>query len=116
MKSLILSILATIFTTIAFGQAAAKKQLVLDKNKQVDTLQAACGTCMFKMKGTGCTLAIKYNDTCYYVTGTDIDDHGDAHDKAGFCNAIRKAKVQGEVKNGKFVVTYFELLKPKPIF
>jgi hypothetical protein len=32
----------------------------------------------------------------------------------GFCNAIRKAKVQGEIVNNKFVATYFELLSTKP--
>jgi hypothetical protein len=45
------------------------------------------------------------------VQGTAIDDHGDAHDEKGFCNAVRKAKVQGSLKGDKFVVTYFELLK-----
>lgn len=111
-----LSLLALIFAIVSFGQDAVKKQLVLNKNKQIDTLDVACGTCMFKMKGTTCTLALKYNDTCYFVRGTDIDDHGDAHDKMGFCSAIRQAKVQGEVKDGKFIVTYFELLKPKSNF
>ena len=43
------------------------------------------------------------------MEGTSIDDHGDAHDQEGFCNAISKAKVQG--KGDKFRVTYFELLK-----
>ncbi len=99
-------------TTSIFAQQIPKKGLVFDSNKPAYKLEASCGTCMFKMKGIGCTLAVKYNDTCYYVTGTDIDDHGDAHDKAGFCNAIRKAKVQGTVKDGKFAVTFFELLKP----
>jgi hypothetical protein len=46
------------------------------------------------------------------VQGTSIDDHGDAHDEKGFCMAVRKAKVQGSVKDDKFVVSYFELLKP----
>ncbi len=47
----------------------------------------------------------------YFVEGTGIDDHGDAHDNEGFCNAIKKAKVQGSVVKDKFVVTYFELIK-----
>jgi hypothetical protein len=45
------------------------------------------------------------------VEGTDIDDHGDAHGEDGFCNAIRKAQVQGKVEGDKFVVTYFKLVK-----
>jgi hypothetical protein len=34
---------------------------------------------MFKIKGKDCKLAVRYNNTCYFVFGTDIDDHGDAH-------------------------------------
>lgn len=98
--------------TSTFAQQTPKKILLFDSNKPIYTLDASCGTCMFKMKGKDCNLAVKYNDTCYFVSGTDIDDHGDAHSTAGFCNAIRKAKVQGTVKDGKFAVTFFELLKP----
>ena len=35
----------------------------------------------------------------------------DAHSDSGFCNAIRKADVQGKVMNNKFHVTYFKLNK-----
>lgn len=80
---------------------------------KVDTLNAACGTCMFKMKGDGCKLTVKYNDQYFFVKGTDIDDHGDAHEKEGFCNAIRNAKVQGKLVGNSFVVTYFELFNWK---
>jgi hypothetical protein len=45
------------------------------------------------------------------VDGTNIDDHGDAHDTEGFCNAIKKAKVQGSIVKGRFEATYFELIK-----
>ena len=46
----------------------------------------------------------------YFVEGTKIDEHGDAHAHDGFCSAIRKAEVVGEVKNNKFVVSHFKLL------
>ena len=36
--------------------------------------------------------------------------YGDAHAEDGFCNSIRKAKVQGEVKDNRFKVTYFQLI------
>lgn len=74
------------------------------------TVEAACGECQFKMKGKSCDLAIRMNGQSYFVDGTKIDDHGDAHAKDGFCNAVRKAEVKGEVKNGRFVATYFKLL------
>jgi hypothetical protein len=112
MKSFLLMFICSVFYLSSFSQDTGKKKLVLDKSKPVLELETACGTCMFKMKGSGCLLAVKHEGKSYFVTGTDIDDHGDAHDKDGFCNAIRKAKVQGSVKEDKFVVTYFELLKP----
>ena len=76
-------------------------------------LETACGTCMFKMKGKGCVLAVKYNDSAYFIKGTNIDDYGDAHAKNGFCNAVKKARIQGELKDNIFWVTYFEVLNPK---
>ena len=66
---------------------------------------------MFKMEGKGCHLAVKFKGNNYFVAGTSIDDHGDAHDKEGFCNAIKKAKIQGSIVKDRFVVTYFELIK-----
>ncbi|MFY7758532.1 MAG: DUF6370 family protein [Flavobacterium stagni] len=49
----------------------------------------------------------------YYVIGTKLDDHGDAHAEDGFCSAIRQAEVIGEIKGNTFVVTYFKLLPLK---
>ena len=103
--------LSIIISITSFSQDNSKKKLVLDKSKPVVELETACGTCMFNMKGSGCILAVKQEGKTYFVTGTDIDDHGDAHDKDGFCNAVRKAKVQGTVVGDKFAVTYFELMK-----
>ena len=54
------------------------------------------------------------NGKSYFAEGTTIDEHGDAHAKDGFCEAIRKAEVQGEVINNRFKVTYFKLVKPEP--
>lgn len=111
MKKICLFIFSTMLLMASFAQDGTKKKLEFDKNKPVYELAAACGTCMFKMKGTGCALAVTYEGKNYFVAGTNIDDHGDAHDKNGFCNAIRKAKVQGAVVDDKFLVSYFELLK-----
>ena len=62
------------------------------------------------MKGKDCKLAVRYQKKPYYVQGTSIDDHGDAHEDKGFCSVIRKARVQGKLKGDKFVVTYFKLI------
>jgi len=83
----------------------------LDKSKPVQVLEAACGICQFDMRGDDCALAVRVNGTNYYVTGTGIDDHGDAHAKDGFCNSIRRAEVQGSVVDGRFRVTYFKVVK-----
>lgn len=80
--------------------------------KKILTVDAACGQCQFEMKGNGCTLAVRLDGKTYFVEGTDIDGHGDAHADDGFCNAVRKAQVQGEVRNNRFRVSYFKLLKP----
>ena len=82
-----------------------------DPKKKILIVEAACGECRFKMKGDGCDLAIRIKGKTYFVDGTDIDSHGDAHAKDGFCNAIRKTEIQGEIVNNRFVATYFKLLK-----
>ena len=100
MKNLLLMILLFAGITV-FSQSVQKKQVV----------EVACGQCQFKMKGKkGCDLAVRMGGKSYFVEGTGIDDHGDAHSKEGFCNAISKAEVTGEVNDGKFVATSFKLL------
>ncbi|MFP5471969.1 MAG: DUF6370 family protein, partial [Bacteroidia bacterium] len=71
--------------------------------------EASCGQCQFGMEGEGCTLAVRINGKPYFVEGTSIDEHGDAHAHDGFCNAIKHAHVTGEVKNNRFVATSFEV-------
>ncbi|MEY3678325.1 MAG: hypothetical protein RI924_466 [Bacteroidota bacterium] len=73
-------------------------------------VEASCGICKFGMEGDDCALAVKIDGKPYYVDGTSIDEHGDAHGKTGFCNAIRKAEVMGRLENGRFKVTKFKLL------
>lgn len=75
--------------------------------------EAACGQCRFGLKGDDCNLAVRIDGKAYFVDGTGIDDHGDAHAKDGFCNAIRKAAVKGKLVNDRFVASYFKLL-PEP--
>ncbi|MBL0355792.1 MAG: hypothetical protein IPP72_02405 [Chitinophagaceae bacterium] len=76
--------------------------------------EAACGMCQFGMKADACKLAVRINGKPYHVEGTSINAYGDAHAKDGFCNAIRKAEVQGTVKDDKFVATYFKLVNNTP--
>jgi hypothetical protein len=87
-----------------------QKLSVPDSTKKIMTVQASCGKCNFKMKDDDCHLAVRIKGKAYFVDGIGIDDLGDAHAANGFCKAIRKAKVQGTIVNGRFVATYFKLL------
>ena len=81
---------------------------------KVQIVEASCGQCQFGMKDKpGCDLAVRIDGKSYFVEGTDINKHGDAHAHDGFCSAIRQAEVVGEVKDNKFVVSHFKLLPQK---
>jgi hypothetical protein len=111
MKSFFSSIVCLLFISSAFGQKSDPKVSRPDPNKKIQIVETACGECQFKLSGKGCELAVRIDGKSYFVDGTDIDSHGDAHAKDGFCNAVRKAEVQGEIVNDRFKVTYFKLLK-----
>ncbi|RTQ47927.1 hypothetical protein EJV47_18020 [Hymenobacter gummosus] len=73
-------------------------------------VEASCGQCQLGLPGKDCDLAVRFDGRAYFVDGTSIDGHGDAHAKDGFCNAIRRAEVRGQVVNQRFVATHFRLL------
>ena len=112
MKSTVAILFLILVTLNASAQKEKNDVSVLDKNKKVLIVETACGECQFKLKGDDCDLAIRIDDKAYFVDGTHIDSHGDAHAKDGFCNSIRKAEVQGKIINNRFKVTYFKLIKP----
>ena len=112
MKNILLIFLFCIIAQMSFAQQKdGSKQP--DPEKKLMEVEASCGQCKFGLEGTDCDLAVRIDGKAYYVDGTKIDDHGDAHAKDGFCNAIRKAKVQGEVVNNRFIATYFKLTPDK---
>jgi Family of unknown function (DUF6370) len=81
------------------------------KEIKYQIVEVSCGQCQFGMtEKKGCDLAVRINRKSYFVEGTKIDEHGDAHAHDGFCSAIRKAEVVGEIKSNKFVVSSFKLL------
>ncbi|BFM43671.1 DUF6370 family protein [Flavobacterium sp. CFS9] len=82
-------------------------------NEKPVIVETACGECQFGMKGKSCDLAVRIDGKTYFVDGTTIDEHGDAHAKDGFCNAVRKASVFGKVENDRFKVSSFTLIKEK---
>ncbi len=73
-------------------------------------VEASCGQCQFGMPGSGCDLAIRMEEKLYYVDGSSIDGHGDAHADDGLCNCVRKAVVSGKVVNGRFLASEMKLV------
>lgn len=112
MKSLLIAISLSV-ASAALGQNNKTSISQPDPLKKIDTVEAACGLCQFDMKADECKLAVRMDGKTYFVEGTSIDDHGDAHAKGGFCTTVRKVAVQGELVNNRFKVTYFKLLPLK---
>jgi hypothetical protein len=101
-----------IFLVLLFASISMHAQ---DKKKieKPQIVEASCGECKFGMKGKSCDLAIRMDGKTYFVDGTTIHDHGDAHAENGFCNAIRKASVTGEIVGNRFKATSFTLIAEK---
>ncbi len=114
MKAFIISLCSSFFVLIVSGQAGTTAVHKPDSTKKMLIAEASCGQCKLGLPGTGCNLAIRINGKAHFVDGTAIDDHGDAHAKDGFCSAVRKAEVQGEIVDNRFKATYFKLL-PAPV-
>lgn len=102
MKNFILIIGLIFFHSASFGQQKA----ILDSVK----VKISCGQCNFKMEGNSCDLAIKYKRHYYFVDGSTIDDHGDAHGADGFCSKVREAYVSGKIEESRFSATKIELV------
>ena len=75
-------------------------------------VEAACGKCLFGMtEKRSCNLAVRIDGKSYFVDGTNIHEHGDAHADDGFCVMIRSASVKGEIIDGRFKSESFTLIK-----
>ena len=103
----------SLFVVCGCGQSNKISINKPDATKKIQIVEASCGECQLGLPGKGCDLAVRINGKAYFVDGTSIDKHGDAHAEDGFCEAIRKAEVQGEIVNDRFKATYFKLIKPE---
>jgi hypothetical protein len=112
MKKLLFTLSIGLCCFVANAQTTQKKTTTA---KQINnqTVEIACGECQFKMKGKDCELAIRIDGKSYFVDGKSIDDFGDAHGKHGFCNAISKAEVTGEIVDNRFKAKTIKLLPEK---
>ena len=71
----------------AIPSVSAETGSPIENNISINrVVEAACGQCQFRMtEKSGCDLAVKINGISYFVDGTTIHDHGDAHADDGFC-------------------------------
>ncbi len=113
MKAVFTTLFFCFSLVVAQSQTSEIKQNIPDSTKKIITVEASCGKCQFGMKAKDCSLAVRIDGKSYFVDGSSIDEHGDAHAKDGFCEAIRKAEVQGEIVNDRFKATYVKLLPVK---
>lgn len=110
MKLFLFIIILTTASFCAKAQTVEPKALPETSSTDIQIVEASCGECKFGMPGTGCQLAVRIGGKGYFVDGTAIDKHGDAHSETGFCNAVRKAEVQGRIVDNRFVAKSFKLL------
>ena len=100
-----------VLTAAVLGGCSPSSPAAVKEVELVDrTVEIACGQCQFKLPGSGCDLAIRVDGKAYFADGSNIDDHGDAHAADGLCNAIRKAKVTGTIRHGRFQAKQIELI------
>ena len=94
-------------------EVAAKTESPKGNNMSINqVVDAACGQCQFGITGkAGCDLAVRIDGESYFVDGTTIHDHGDAHADDGFCETIRQVEVKGEIIDGRFKAESFTLVK-----
>ena len=111
MKSVLIILCSNFFISIVWGQTT--KSSSPDPNKKIQVADISCGKCKLGLPGKTCELAVGIDNKAYYVDGANIDAFGDAHADDGFCNAVRKAEVQGEIVDNRFKLTYVKLLPEK---
>jgi hypothetical protein len=104
------AVLLSAVLTIAVGCRPSSPAPAAAVKKISGTVEASCGQCQMGLEGGGCDVAVRIEGTAYYVDGVGIDDHGNAHATDGFCNAVRQARVTGELVDGRFVAESFVLL------
>ena len=94
-------------------EVPAKTESLKGNNMSINqVVDAACGQCQFGITGkAGCDLAVRIDGESYFVDGTTIHDHGDAHADDGFCETIRQVEVKGEIIDGRFKAETFTIIK-----
>ncbi len=86
----------------------------------LEQADVACARCVFRMDESrldgapGCPWAIEVNGEHHLLYGPVPQDHFN-HGPDGICNMRRQAKVEGTVRNDKFIATAIKLHPAKDI-
>jgi hypothetical protein len=112
MKSMLI-IIGSCFSLLLTG--CGPKPAAMTETVKLDgptIVEAACGQCQLGIEGKkGCDLAIRHEGVSYFVDGLKITDlEKDNHADGGMCTTVRKAKVTGQISDGRFAATTFELV------
>lgn len=115
MKNIVSAVFFLFALTLSAQETRGKAEQSETKKEKTKTqmVEASCGQCQFGMDAKGCDLAVRIDGKPYFVDGTSIDQHGDAHAHDGLCNTIRKAEVSGEIIDNRFKATSFTLIEVK---
>jgi hypothetical protein len=98
-------------TQVAGHTPTAKKAPVGPIPKDAVEVEASCGQCNFGLtEPGGCDLAVRIEGKAYFVDGSKLDDHGDAHARRGMCNIVRRAAVTGKVVDDRYQATTFRIV------
>jgi hypothetical protein len=116
MKSYLRTAKPSLLPLLALPVMAAMLSLMLSgcgpaaetaKGGDVQKVSAACGSCVYQMKGVeGCQTAVKIDGKTYVVTGAKTDAMS-----SGLCAGEKPAEVTGKIEGDKFVATSFKLVK-----
>lgn len=101
MKNLLFACLF-LFSANFFAQTKIENKVV----------QTGCGMCMFKVNSAkSCGVYAKIDNQFYEVIGLDKKVVGTGHEADGYCEVVKKARVSGEIKRGKFYATSFKYIE-----
>ncbi len=103
-------LIGLVIAPILGGHDVNTTEVSIVNGKEVTGVLASCGQCKFGLTTQkGCDLAVKINGKAYFVDGSHIDDHGDAHALDGMCVTKRPAIVKGKIVSNRFIAKHFEL-------
>ena len=105
-----LSVLFVLFVMLASSCAGSR-----DVPVPGQTIDVGCGRCIFAMEeAQGCPWAAEIDGKHYLMLGALPEDHVN-HSADGICNMRRQARVEGFIRQDRFVASSLELLPAQAV-